>query len=215
METEKAMVTVNEGRLTEQETKALDIAKAMVIRTPEDFQSADQFCVKLASLEKLIKNDFAPAKDAAFQAHRAITAQEKAHLEKVQEPRRLVKGKMSEWQDAQEVLRREEEKRQQDAARKQAEEDALAAAIESEKSGDMEQAEAIIAAPVQVAAVVLEKSTPKSATVLRKIWTYRIINEGMVPRSYLMVDTSRLGQQARATQDTIKVPGVEFYQKAV
>jgi hypothetical protein len=194
---------------------AVEQAKAMTISTVLEFAKADGFCVALKNLEKEIIDTFADAKAKAFAAHRAVTAAEAKHLIPVQEARKITKTKMVAFQDAEDARQRAEEKRLEDEARKKAEEAALAAAEAAEKSGDKAQAEAIISAPVEVAPVVLPKSTPKAATVLRKIWTYRVVNENLVPRAYLMLDTTKLGQQARATQDTIKVPGIEFFQKPI
>ena len=205
------------------ETQAVDAkalssvekARGMIITTAEDFKGADNFCVGLKELEKEIVSTFKDAKDKAFAAHRAVCAAEAKHLEPIQEARKIVKAKMIEWSDEQEKLRIAEEKRLQAEAKKKAEDDALAAAEAAEKSGDSAGAAEIIAQPVEVQAVVLPKETPKAQTVIRKVWTYRIVNANLVPRTYLTIDEKKLGQQARATQDTIKVPGVEFFQKPV
>lgn len=192
---------------------AIEQAKAMTITTNLELARADGFCVALKELEREIVGTFADAKAKAFAAHRAVTAAEAKHLEPVMDARKIVKTKMSSYQDEQEALRRAEERRLEAEARKKAEDEALAAAEAAERSGDTGMAEAIIQAPVEVAPVVLAKATPKTQTQIRKVWTYRVTNEAAVPRSYLMVDHVKLGQQARATQDSIKVPGVEFFQR--
>lgn len=198
-------------------------AQAMTIRTAEDYTVADRFCVALKALEKEVIDTFADAKAKAFAAHKAITAAEARHLVPVQEARKIAKEKMSAWQDAEDAKRRDEEKRLADEARKKAEDEAISAAEAEESNGNHAQAEAIMTAPVVVAPVVLAKTTPKSQTVIRKVWTYRadkspkdLTNaELLAARAYLNWDTTRLTNQARATQDTIKVPGVTFFQKAI
>ena len=201
---------------------AVEQARNMTISTVLEFAKADGFCIALKQLEKEIVDTFADAKAKAFAAHRAVTAAEAKHLLPVQEARKITKGKMSAFQDAEEKKRREEEARLQEIEHKKAEDEALAAAEAAEKAGNKEAAEAILAAPVEVAPVILPKYTPKVATVLRKAWAFtaipieRMTNQQLInARAYLCWDTVRLGQQARATQDTIKIPGVSFFQKAI
>ena len=220
MNTDIAAVMPDENKLQEQENKALEIAKALVISDDAGLIKADQFSVKLAALEKMIKADFKPSKDAAFAAHKALVAQEAAHLSKVTEPRTIIKAKIKTYQEAQEAARQAEEKRQQAIADKQAEDAALAAAAEAEKYGDKAQAEAILAAPVVSAPVIIAKTTPKVQTRINETWMAtpipieRMTNQQLInARAYLTWDTVKLGQQARSTHDTIKVDGVRFHIK--
>lgn len=210
------MIVVPETKETDAKAiSAIEKARAIVIITEEDFKAADSFCAGLKDLEKEITSTFKDAKEKAFSAHRAICAAEAKHLEPVQEARKLIKPKLFAWQQEEERKRAAEEKRRQDEAKKRAEDEALASAEQAEKDGDAEKAAEILSAPVHVAPIVVAKTAPKAQTQIRQIWTYRIVNEALIPRAYLIPDASKLGQQARATQDSIKVPGVEFFQKPV
>ena len=222
MNTEIVSLMPDETKLEEQENKALAIAKSMVINSDQDLIAADQFCTKLLALEKLIKSDFKASKEAAFAAHRAITAQEAAHLAKVQEPRSIIKPKIAAYQKAQEAIRIAEEKRLQAIADKQAEDAALAAAAQAEKEGDKDMAEAILQAPVVAAPVIVGRTTPKVQTRLVQPWEAitipieRMTNQQLInARAYLTWDTVKLGQQARSTHDTVKVDGVTFRQRPI
>jgi len=220
MNTDIAALAPDETKLEEQEDKALEIARAMVISDDQGIVMADQFCAKLKSLEKLIINDFAESKAAAHAAHRAITAQESSHLARVVEPRAIVVKKMRTFRDQQEAARQAEEKRLQAIENKRAEEAALQSAIEAEKSGYKEEAEAIMAAPVVAAPVIVERTAPKLQTRIADTWTFTAIpidkmtNQQIVnARAYLTWDTLKLGQQARSTHETVKVDGVRFHIK--
>lgn len=220
MNTDIMALAPDETKLEEQENKALAIAKAMVITNDAELVEADRFCVKLLALEKLIKSDFKASKEAAFAAHRAITDQESAHLAKVQEPRTIIKPKIAAYQKSQEEARAAEEKRLQAIADKKAEDEALELAQKAESSGDKKMAEAILAAPVISAPVILPKSEVKVQTRLVQPWEAitipieRMTNQQLInARAYLTWDTVKLGQQARSTHDTVKVDGVTFRQK--
>ncbi len=208
-------IIIDEKKLQTKEADAMAYAVALKIQDNDTYTKADQFCVALKGLEKEIINDFSASKEAAHLAHKAITAQEKAHLEKVIPARTLVKQKMSAYQDEQERLRREEEERQQVIAQKQAEDEAIRQAEQAKANGNNDEAEAIIQTPVYAAPVVIPKSVPKASTIVRKIWDFRVVNESLVPKQYLMVDEQKLRAQAKATGNSIKVPGVEFFQRPI
>ena len=80
--------------------KAQIEAKMLIIDSPDKYRFADQMCVQIAEREKRVKADFADAKESAFQAHRAICAQEKGHLEGWADIRKLLKSKMDAWRKA-------------------------------------------------------------------------------------------------------------------
>ena len=213
----KEIAAPDEKKLSEQENKALEVARAMVITDDAGVVIADNFCAKLKALEKMIVNDFAESKAAAHAAHRAITAQESSHLARVVEPRSIVVKKIRSFREEQEAARQAEEKRLQEIENERAEKAALQAALDAEKAGDKEQAEAILSAPVVAAPVIVERTAPKLQTRIADTWTYtaipieRMTNQQLInARAYLTWDTLRLGQQARSTHDTIKVDGVTF-----
>ena len=220
MNTDIIALMPDETKLADQEGKALAIAKSLVIADDAGLVAADQFSVKLAALEKMIKSDFKESKEAAHAAHKAITAQESAHLAKVQEPRAIVNGKIHKYRDEQEAARQAEEKRLQAIENERAEKAALQAALDAEKAGNKEEAEAILAAPVVAAPVIVERTTPKLQTRIADTWTFtaipieRMTNQQIVnARAYLAWDTIKLGQQARSTHETVKVDGVTFHVK--
>jgi|SRR3989339_1127163 len=212
---ENTMIVPDEKKLAAKEADAMAYAVALVITNNETYMAADRACVGLKGLENEIKADFKESKEAAHTAHAVICAQEKAHLDKVVPPRTMIKQKMSVYQDEQERLRREEEDRQRVIAQKAADDEAIRQAEAAKAAGNAEEAEAIIQAPVYVEPVIIPKSVPKAATIVRKIWTWRVENESLVPRAYLKIDDTRLTQQARATGNSINVPGIIFYQKSI
>ena len=194
---------------------AIGKANAIAIVTPDEYKQADFFCVGLRDLEKLIVADFADSKKKADALHSSICQQEKKHLEPVQQARKIVKGKMSVWQDAEEKKRREQEAKLQAEARKRAEDEAIAQAQEAQKEGNSEAAEAILATPVEVAPVVLPSSAPKAKTIIRTLWAFRVVNPKLVPDEYKMLDMVKIGGVVRATRGSVKINGVETYEKKV
>lgn len=178
---------------------ALEEARAFVIASNEDMLKVDAHCSGLLRLKKKVEADFADSKTATYAAWKVVVAQEKGHLDGIEEARKIDKQKIGDWQMKQEDIRRMQERAAQEVARKAAEDAQIKAAAEAEKAGDKAQAEAIISAPVVVPPVIIPKSVPKAATVLRRVWKYRLTGKP-VPPEYTMPDEVKIGKVVRATE---------------
>lgn len=86
-----------------------------------------------------------------------------------------------------------------------AERKASAAAVKVEAK--TEQAAASIAPVVQVASVA--QKVAGVTTV--KVWKWRVTDETLVPRSFLVLDEAKLTKYARAMRNGVPVAGIEFY----
>jgi hypothetical protein len=195
------------------EADVLAKARALTIRNNDDYRAADAISVGLLALEKSIKADFKPSKDAAFAAHKTIVAQEAAHLNKVSEARAIIRPKLMAFENEQRRIAAEEAKRREAIARKEAEDRAIAEAAEAEKQGDTATAEAIMEAPVVVAPVVVASELPKRQTRIPEAWTYEIVNEAIIPREWMEPSHTKLSGMARSTKGSVTVSGVRFFDK--
>lgn len=194
---------------------ALVVANAFQITSDQDYVQASLERDGLKALHGKIDETFDDLISGAFKHHRALVAEKKKHAEPLEAASLVYKQKMGRWNDAQKAFAAAEEKRLREEAIKQAEADALEAAAQAEKDGNVEEAQAIISAPVVVPVVVVQKTTPKTSTVFRTNWKYRIVDASKLPREYLVADEVKLGKIARAMQGAVNVPGVEFYSEVV
>lgn len=198
--------------IVEETHTALQQAEALAITSNIEYVGAGSIRQVLVNLAKQIGETFDPIVAKAHATHKEAVSQRKKHLEPVEQAQKIIKRKMIGWESEQERLRREEERELQVEAQKQAEEEALRAAVAAEEAGDIEVAEAIIQEPVMAAPVVLPKSVPKvDGFVSRTVWKFRITDEKLIPREYLMADEKKLGGIARAMKNDITIPGVEIY----
>lgn len=68
------------------------------------------------------------------------------------------------------------------------------------------------ASAVHVPQAIAEKETPRMDGVqMSDNWKYEVINEALVPRDYLMLDTKKIGAVGRATKGSVAIPGIKFY----
>lgn len=185
---------------------------ALAVTTDGQLLEAGEFLKLLRRIKNRIAETFDGPVKAAHAAHKAIVAARNEHEKPVTACEEIVKGKMSGYTAEQERLRLAEESRLRVEARKAEEARVVEQAAQLEREGRADEAEALIERPIDTPPVVLAKTTPKvKGVTTRKIWKYRIVNESLVPRQYMIVNESALGSMARSLGAQAKVAGVEFY----
>jgi len=139
-------------------------------------------------------------------------------LERLSGAERLIKGAMVGFTQEQERIRQEEEQRIQALAREEQERlDKLAmeGIAQAQKEGNLEKAAKILDSVVQVAVPIVQSEKPKVPgikTITR--WRYKVIDEALIPREYLIPNEKLLADMAITTKGAIKIPGVEFYSES-
>lgn len=189
-----------------------DQAKQISIKTMDDYVRAGEIMLTIKAIRKKITDTFKPIKQKMDAAKQEVLDQERAADAPLKEAESWLSPQIITWNREQERIRQEEEARLREIARKEEEERQLQEAILAEQSGQKEEAEAIISAPVQAAPVVVPKSVPKVAGMsIRDNWKFRITNEKLIPREYLKVDEVKIGQVVRAMKSAANIAGVEVY----
>jgi len=160
------------------------------------------------TLMKEITDTFGPLKKKAHEAHGALVAAERKHLEPLEKAESVIKGKMSTWAIEQELIRVAKESELRAAAQKAEEERRLAEAQAAEDRGDKAEAAQLLAAPVDVPVVQVQSAAPEIKGIAYvENWSCEVLDEKQVPREYLLVDTKALNQMAKALKSKFNVPG--------
>lgn len=193
-------------------------AQALAITDQRSFEAAAEFVKGLVTLRNEIIEDFADSKKKAWDAHRAICAQEAKHLAPVADAERIVKSKLSAWQQEQLRIQAEAAHQARIEANRRAEEERLAAAVEAEEQGASEvEVQAVLEMPVVVPLVRPMPSQPKVQGV-SMVDTYgaevtdvkalcKSIAEGITPVHFVSPNMTAINQQARAMRESFNVPG--------
>lgn len=125
-----------------------------------------------------------------------------------------LKGKIKQWNDEAERIRKEKENKLRLEALKKEEDERLNTAEQLDKEGLKEEAEAVLENPAPIVMPTVEKTTPKADMRLyRKVWKYRIISEKDIPREYLKVDEQKIGGVVRALKSKCSIPGIQPYEE--
>lgn len=115
---------------------ALDAA-AMVVTNAEQYAVASEFLKTIKGAQKKVVDFFAPMKQKAHEAHKAITQQESATLKPLQDAETSLKRNLLTFYNEQERIRQEEQRKLQaaadEAARKEREKAESAARLQREK----------------------------------------------------------------------------------
>jgi len=202
------------------DTKQLEIevsnisqqAMAMTVTDIVSYQEAGRVLLAFKEMDKNIKTYFKPLKDAADKAHKAICDREKEELAKLSPGLNYLNKAMTAYNIEAGRKRREEEERLRQIAVKAEEEERLQAAIQAEKEGEPEVAEAILSESVYVPPPIVETQAPKIAGLtMRDNWKFLIIDEKLIPREYLMPDEIKIGKVVRALKEKTAIAGIKAY----
>lgn len=183
------------------------------INTPEQFEfAAEDLKTSKAMIDELTKTR-KTITDPLDIAKEKTMALFRVPINRLMSIRETIDRAMTKFKD-------DEEKKRQEAEAKAAEKNAKKVetletkAEEAEKSGDLAKADKLRAKAqdVQTAAPLVETKVPKVDGLATRVnWKYRVVNAALVPRKFLIPNDKLLGDTARSTKGTIKVPGIVFY----
>ena len=139
-------------------------------------------------------------------------------LEQLSNAERQIKSAMLAFMQEQERIRREQEERLQALARVERERlDKLTSEKVSQalEEGNFEKAGEILDTVAEVAVPTVQLEKPKAQGIkMVTRWKYRIVDESLIPREYLMPNEKLLASMAIAAKGATKIAGVEFYSES-
>jgi len=200
--------------------------RELTITTAEDYAIAAQLGKESKSAQKQVTGFFYDIKANAHRAWKSIVAKENDYLAPLKLAEKHLKKMMLEWTAEQDRKRREEEARLQAKAEAEAERERQRLLKRSEKLKTPElKEEAMEAAQAVQAPVVRVAEAPKVKGVsYRTKWKARVVDLGEtieaaatqeLPKSFLVIDESKLNAFASSTKGNVPVPGVEFYEEKI
>lgn len=203
-------VTVTER--IETEAHALTtMSMAVRVIDAESYEAAGERLLDVKAYRKGVADHFDPHIKNAHRAHKALLADKKKHDQPAIDAERRIKSAMLEWRKAEDARAEAERAAAEAAARAEAEAQQLAHAAELEAAGEPEAAEAVLDAPTPVAPVAKRKAAPKVKGVsIRKVWTFEVVDAAKIPRQFLTIDESKIGQVVRAMKGEAEklIPGI-------
>ena len=84
----------------------------------------------------------------------------------------------------------------------------------AEAEGNREEAQAILDEPDFVPMPTVKAEIPKvDNRLFRKVWKFRIVDEGQIPRQYMTPDMVKIGGVVRAMKGVTNIPGIQVYEE--
>lgn len=207
---------------TDVTTEALswpDRARALTVTTAATYTMAGELLLGIKDLRGRIVATFGPHTKRAFEAHRALVAEQRAAEAPLMEAERLVKDQLRAYDDAQERVRRETQRQLEAVARQQAEERQLAEALAAEAAGETAEAEAIINEAPAPVVVQVAKATPTVAGIsYRETWAAEVtdlaalvvfVADSPAHANLLLANGPALNGLARSLKGAMHIPGVK------
>ena len=196
-------------------------ASSIIVHDAETLKGANKFLLGIKAMIKEIKDSFIISKKKTHEAHKAVVAQEQSILEAPLKAEKIVKLQIGVYVRKIEEIRREAER---EAAKAEAEQLREAAEIEAdaqrfENHGHHKEAKEIretITAPV---AETLPDAPSLNGISVRKILTFEITDEALVPDKFKSIDTTKIRTYLREHKEKAiehDIPGIRiFYEDSV
>ena len=183
----------------------LEYAEKRVIATLEDNQAASDDLTIISKLKKVMENKRKSLLDPLKLQADAIRETYSTLMDPILAAEKITKDKMLGYAVKQEVTRK-------------AQEEINRLRIEAaQKDAALHNGE--ISEPVNLVEVMPEVSkrvvTDLGSSGKRDHWKYEIIDVNLIPREYMMPDTSMLNTTAQTHHDKKKVDGVRFYNEPI
>jgi len=196
-----------------QEIKTMEIqAGAVEVASPEQYQTAGNFLAAVKGLLTKVNEAFDPIIKTSHAAWKKAIEVKKEHEAPLLKAESIVNQRMVAFRQEEARIRRQEEDRLRAEAQAKAEKERAERAAEIAKTEGKRAAKAILATPVEIAPVVIEKPNLKvEGLQVRTIWKARVVDEMKIPREYLIVDMTKLNGVARSLREKFSVAGAEAY----
>jgi len=215
----------DETNAVEQKALAIpDQAHLIVVTDNDSMTMADNTKGAIKEMLKEIDGVFKPMADKAFQAHRAITGKWKEVKAPLEEADAYLTEQVKTYLRKLEDIRLEEERRLREVARKQEEERRLADALEAEKEGNVEEAQAILEEEMFVPPPVVKVDVPKvdnrkyrtipRARCIDKMKLIRFVAQNPALADLLDYNSSVGNNKAKSMGKEINnIPGLSYYEE--
>ncbi len=185
----------------------------IVIANNIDYERTAEELKQIKSIYNILETERKSATKPMDEAKKKIMDWFRTPLDRLVNAETKRKKAILTYQQEQERKRKEEENRLAELKQKEAEK-LQKKAEKAEAKGDTEKAEELRQQAQDTAAItptVGSTIQKVEGTTTKKLWKFEIIDEKLIPRSYLIPDTAKIGKEVRACGDSLSIPGIRIY----
>jgi hypothetical protein len=202
-----------ENKLYGEVVKVAEEHKTITITNGDELSAAAELLQTIKGLIGKVKDTFDPIVKKAHAAHKEATTQRKKHLDPLEEADATIRRAITRYTTELERKAREEAEAKRIEA-EEAQQEASEKAKEAEESGDHFAADTASVVDHFAADTADTVSTPKvDGLSFRTVIKYRVVDEGAIPREYLLVNDTKIKNMIRALGNETNIPGIELYEE--
>jgi len=199
-------------------------ARLISVTDKMSMEIADNTVDEIGKAITRINNHYKPLADAAFKSHRLITTQWNKMKQPLEDVKTHLVNQVKAYQRKVREEAEAEQRRLAEIARKQEEERRLAEAIEAEKEGNVEEAQAIIEEEMFVPTPIVRPDVPKvdgriyatkpKARVINKMDVIKVVASNPTLIDLLDINVTVANQKAKAFGTNLGkiIKGLEYYE---
>jgi hypothetical protein len=200
-------------------------ARLISVTDKMSMEIADNTVDEIGKAITRINNHYKPLADAAFKSHRLITTQWNKMKQPLEDVKTHLVNQVKAYQRKVREEAEAEQRRLAEIARKQEEERRLAEAIEAEKEGNVEEAQAIIEEEMFVPTPIVRPDVPKvdgrkyatkpKARVINKMDVIKVVASNPTLADLLDINITVANQKAKAFGANLGkiIKGLEYYEE--
>jgi len=185
-----------ETKLQTRGTNALDYAKALEVRDEKSKGAASKALALNKDIQKDVNDYFGPTIKKAKELHSDLVGKKKFFLDPLKKSEDILKQKISGYLQEQERIR-------QEAIRKAREEEEAKRVAQEEGEEETKELPATI--------TIIPEETKLEGFHMRKYWKWRVKDLSLIPRHYLMIDSTTITATVTALKEKTDIPGIEAY----
>lgn len=206
------METTTIASLPETIESVLVTMKRLTITNDAEMEVAAEWLKRCKETQRFVKERYEEQRKTTYDAYQAVTKTIKDTLSPLEKAETTVKGMLSTYQREQERKAEAEQKRIADAARAEAKrlaEDRLLAEATAKNDAT------ILDKPPEVVPPPPPPPPPKPTAVpgvsYPVLWKFRITNQDLIPREYMIPDLANIGKIVQTMKEKTAIPGVEAF----
>lgn len=208
-----ALVTVPE-EVAQQQSRIVRQAEGLILQNLEDYEASTAFLKLLDDALVLADNLFDKNIKNWNRGHKDAVTQKKDFVAPFERAMQIAKYKRVEFRSIAERNRQKAEAEERERARLAQAADLAQHAQTLEQAGDPSAAQAVRefaeTAPAPVV-IVRSEISRGGGTRITPQWKFRIIDEVLIPRQFLIPDEKAIGVHVRSLKEKALIPGIEFY----
>lgn len=216
----------NELEIKKQVEPVIHSALSIEIIDKESLQDAVDSLYKVKSVQKKVEEYWSPLNKKAYEHWKQILAKKKEMLEPLIKAEKIIKNKITAFEEWERKRAEEERRKMQAKLEEQARKERERLLKKADKIKSQELKETLIeqAEEIEAPEVHIESNTKVDGISYRTTWKAKVVNKKLFLEaalkddnllSFILIDEKKLNKIAQATKGQLNYQGIKFYSEKI